>query len=414
MKKEYSYLVAGRFLVDLLKEKGIIYSKEDLRRFNIGLLNIAQTLETDYDFKLKRISEPYYMGYYFQIWLNKETGGNSLYSAISGTDFSDENKHEHEAMHKYKLSFPDVMPFFSPNKNVKFENYVRINSKLKDKIDITIDPNLSPDELKQLDDNLILLMNLTFNFYYEHEKKIISFYKKLFVIKKDKNYPVNSVWGADEMQYDYYRRRWIEICKMTKPDSIDNDNAVAFFDGLLQELEDVDFNGKKDRDSWEKEDEKIIRTSKLITITSGIATLFSTAEEFSEDDNIILVFSEIAEKGVSLPNIIKFVLKIVRLFIPVMVTAISAHHTYLVQKSEREAHRETWLRHRLYYSKIIMEIEKFCSGSGEDYKAIRKYDKWKIHECVNKFQENITALKKEDYANFFKNMDCVNYDPEND
>lgn len=37
-----------------------------------------------------------------------------------------------------------------------------------------------------------------------------------------------------------------------------------------------------------------------------------------------------------------------------------------------------------------------------------------MHECINKFQENITALKKEDYANFFKNMNCVNYDTEND
>ncbi|MDE6034834.1 MAG: hypothetical protein K2G36_02880 [Ruminococcus sp.] len=410
MKIEYSYLVAGRFFVDLLKEKDIIYSKEDLRRFNIGLLN-TQNLKINPVFKLIKMAEPYYMGYYFQIWLNKQTNRDNTH--ISESEYSTDKKYEHESMRKYKLCFPDILPFFSPGKKVKFEDYIRINSELKDKIDITTDPNLTKDELKSLDDESIYLMGLAVDFFHEHKKMISVSYllnKKLFVINKNKSYPANSVWNADEMQYDYYHKRWIEICKMTKPDSINKDNAIAFFDGLLQELEDVDFNGKRDRDSWKKEDEKIIKTSKLITIISGFATLFSTAEEFSAEDDIISIFNEMIENSGDLPSVINFFIKLLGLVAPVIVMVISAKHTYLIQKSEREDHRETWLRHKLYYSKLIMEIEKFCSGSGNDYKAIKEINKWKIHECISKFQENIAKLKKEDYDNFFKNMDCVNYE----
>lgn len=258
MKIEYSYLVAGRFFVDLLKEKDIIYSKEDLRRFNIGLLN-TQNLKINPVFKLIKMAEPYYMGYYFQIWLNKQTNRDNTH--ISESEYSTDKKYEHESMRKYKLCFPDILPFFSPGKKVKFEDYIRINSELKDKIDITTDPNLTKDELKSLDDESIYLMGLAVDFFHEYKKMISVSYllnKELFVINKNKSYSANSVWNADEMQYDYYHKRWIEICEMTKPDSINKDNAIAFFDGLLQELEDVDFNGKRDRDSWKKEDEKII------------------------------------------------------------------------------------------------------------------------------------------------------------
>lgn len=312
---------------------------------------------------------------------------------------------------------PDVIPFFSPGKNIEFENYINIYSKLKDKIHITETSSLPQSELKSFNKELRLLMNLATVFFNKYKKLIVVSYllnKELFTINNGRNYPSNSVWNADEMQYNYYRKRWIEICGMAKSDSINKDNAVAFFDGLLQELEDVDFNGKKDRDSWKKEDEKIITSSKLITTISGIGAFFSTTEEFSGDDNIFSFLSEINESNYNLLDWVTFSFKCLGVIIPVIVTCISAHHTYLVQKSEREDHRETWLRHKLYYSKLIIEIEKFCSGSGDDYKAIKKDDKWKIHKCINKFQENIAKLKKEDYANFFKNMDCVNYDPEND
>lgn len=412
MKREYSYLVAGKIFVDLLKsEKNIIYSKEDFRHFNIGLLNIAQNLETKSGFKLINIAKPYYMGYYFQVWLNKETNGNDTYSNIIKTEYSTDKKHEQAFMRKYKLYFPDILPFFSPGKRVRLENYINIYLELED-VDITKDPSLLKDELELLNNELILLMNLAFAFFHKYKKMIGASYllnKELFVAKKNKSYPTNSVWNADEMQYDYYRKRWREICEMIKTDSINKDNAIAFFDSLLQELDDVDFNGKRDRDLWKKEDEKIIKTSKWITITSGIATLFSSAEEFSEDENIISALIELSENRCNLLNWTNFIFKCLGVIIPVIVTGISAHHTYLVQKSEREDHRETWLRHRLYYSKIIREIEKFCSGSGDDYKEIKEQDK--AQECINKFQENIAKLKKEDYDNFFKNMDCINYDP---
>lgn len=106
MKKEYSYLVAGRLLVDLLAEKGIVYNKEDLRRFNIGLLNTLSSKKKPH-FKFIKISKPYYMGYYFQIWIDKKIRKNpNKYSDISGGICSQHNEHEREFMRKYKLFFP--------------------------------------------------------------------------------------------------------------------------------------------------------------------------------------------------------------------------------------------------------------------------------------------------------------------
>ena len=181
-------------------------------------------------------------------------------------------------------------------------------------------------------------------------------------------------WKAEKIKLDYYKKHWDHLVENGCIDRVDED----FFDGVLQEIYDVSRSATTHRKkhSWYTA-LTTYTLPVLITLASALFTAFSSKNSSSA---ICLIFGIIS-------------------------TTLSALLTAVINLSEVLAHRETWLRHRLYYSVLMEETESFCERIGE-------YNEIDDSAAVRKYMDNIRRLRKKDYSNFFTNMGCTNFEEE--
>ncbi len=181
-------------------------------------------------------------------------------------------------------------------------------------------------------------------------------------------------WQAEQLKLDYYIRHWGYLVENGCVDKVDED----FFDGVIQEIRDVSrsANTHRKKHSWYT----ALTTYTLpvmITLASAVFTAFSSRNSSSA---ICLIFGIIS-------------------------TTLSALLTAVTNLSEVLAHRETWLRQRLYYSVLMEETESFCE-------RIAEYTELDDSLAVRRYMDNIRRLRKKDYSNFFTNMGCTNFEEE--
>lgn len=181
-------------------------------------------------------------------------------------------------------------------------------------------------------------------------------------------------WKAENIKLDYYRKHWDHLVENGCIDSFDED----FFDGVMQEIRDVSksANTHRKKHGWYTA-LTTYTLPVLITLASAIFTAFSSKNSSSA---ICLIFGIIS-------------------------TTLSALLTAVTNLSEVLAHRETWLRQRLYYSVLMEETESFCERIGE-------YTELDDSIAVRHYMDNIRRLRKKDYSNFFTNMGCTNFEEE--
>lgn len=181
-------------------------------------------------------------------------------------------------------------------------------------------------------------------------------------------------WSAEKVKLRFYEARWKQLVDKgcVYPEEID------FFKGVLTELQDVTCSAAQHKKLHESITDIICKLPVLITIFSALATSLS-----------VLVDQTIHGKWV--------------VFILGSVSTLSSACLAAVNEYEkRSAHRETWLRQRLFYSKLMDETEAFCEKLG-------KYEEISDRATVKTYMNEIRLLRKKDYENFFSNMGCSNY-----
>ncbi len=184
----------------------------------------------------------------------------------------------------------------------------------------------------------------------------------------------NVQWKAEKVKLDYYRKHWEKLVDEGFVDSSDTD----FFSGVLQEIEDVSRNSRshKRKHGW-----YTALTTYTLPVAITLASAFFTAFSNKYEGSLMCII------------------------LGIISTTLSALLTALSNLSEVLAHKETWLRQRLYYSMLMEETEAFCEH-------IDGYAEIDNTVAVRRYMDNIRRLRKKDYSNFFTNMGCTNFEKE--
>ena len=185
----------------------------------------------------------------------------------------------------------------------------------------------------------------------------------------------NSKWKAENTKIQYYKYKWLEIIKKTKLSNSDK----AFFQGVIDEILDVTESAAEHRDKHCKITFFECYMPIIITVFSAVVTALQQFESESRALTWVVFSFGIAS------------------------TLISASLAAINQYSERKAHKESWLRQRLYYSVLMSETEQFCE-------KINEYEPLTNYNAVKRYMQRIEMLRKKDYENFFTNMGCSNFE----
>lgn len=368
-------MVIGKIVLDCLRDKKkMLYDSEDIRRFNIGLLSIG----TSKLCLVRRIvsffslSDSYIIGYYLQKFINENKTEINLNNDVLNDNMNNSDNYFES---KYQLALPEVKPYFSTPCGIYLNDYMDVYYNYKNcKINRTI------NNVEKLEKKFI---GLAYKFYKTNRFRIRKGLRKRFV--KNKRY---IKWSSDNTKNNYYRKRWNYICNEAyKGNNEEISNLNIFFDGLIEELNNILAQSDKMCIGWNWDEKLIIFSSTAVTILNAIVATVSASNDESND-----------------------CLHIVVMVFAVLATTVSAINSAFSLFKNHHGYRETWLRHQLNYSRFTAEIENFCECIG-DYKIESNLtniqDKYK--DNINKFQTRIAELRKIDYKNFFTNMDCINF-----
>ena len=368
-------MIIGKIVLDCLRDKKkMFYNSEDIRRFNIGLLSIgtSKLCFVRRKVSLFSLSDPYIIGYYLQKFIDENIKEINLNIDLLNDNM---NNSDNYFKSKYQLILPEVKPYFSTPCGIYLNDYMDVyynykNSKI----------NRAIDNVEELEKKFI---ELAYKFYKKNRFRIRKGLRVRFI--KNRRY---IKWSSDNTKNNYYRKRWNYICKQAYGNAGDElYDLNIFFNGLIEELNNISVQSDNMRKGWNKDEKRIIRSSTLVTIINAIVTAISASKVESNDclHILVMVFS-------------------------VLATTVSAINSAFSLFKNHHGYRETWLRHQLNYSRLTAEIESFCECIG-DYKIennlTNNQDKYK--ENINKFQTRIAELRKVDYENFFTNMDCINF-----
>lgn len=359
-------------IIDCLKGDKIFATQEDEDKFIVGLFSEEQRFGLFKNgkpfpyFRIKRALKkdflnPFLLGYAFKVFLDKKADRSCTSFEIKETSTGSESV--------YTIFLPDYAKY-STLRSYSFKSlypfaWYGVKKKLGD---------------------VKLTRYLDVKDEYEAFKNIKPFLNDVARRKHKRNKCRKSCsekWAADQLKMNYYRNRFSSICKKADLEDDDLKDAELFFQALEQELVDIDKRAKDHYDKNRKFFKWIMLLSLFITVVNAVnAALGNLSTILGQNNFIINLFS---------------------LILPIVAVIFSSVQVFVQSKYKDSQPKETWLRHRMNYSILSEELEHFCEGLG-DYQDISSDNSEEVKEIINKFQEKIAKIRKNDYMRFFANM----------
>lgn len=401
------YMACGKKVLEILiHQKKVCFNNEMIRKFMIGILvSISKRIENNPDKIFEKTGnktenklnilrlDPFIIGCTLGYVPDKKMKSDSEWDI----KISDDKKLQIAKIlwQRFNLEIEECQLFLSPINDFSSSEYISLYHKLCNYKEI----------MDEVDENSI--SETTVDKAITYEKKCVEyaerFYKKWLrfvgkwefrivnrfsLVKK-----IEDKWSADAIKMEYYERCWSIICKKAGADV----NSDLFFSGLKTEIDDINRRASDMCTKRNKEQSRIITFSILATIFNALATGLTSISEYELEKEV----------GSELWKSIINAAPLITLAISTSFTALFTGFNYFKEHNDYE---ETWLRHQLNRSRLTGELEKFCEGLGE-YSCIDKNNnKEEIRKAIRTFQKNIYLLRKQDDANFFSNMNCINFD----
>lgn len=363
-------LVCARMAIDCLKGDKILATQEDEDKFIVGLFSEERKFGLFKKgkpfpyFRCKRalkkdIFNPFLLGYAFKVFLEKKADCSSFSNEIKET--SDGSDYE------YTISLPDyakysVLRSYSLKTLYPFAWYWVKNELNASQVTRYLDVKCKNKTFKTIKPFLDDVARRKFKQF------------KCWKVGSEK-------WSADQLKMNYYRNRYNSICKKANLKDDDLREAKLFFQALEQELTDINNRAGDHYQKNRRFFKWIMLLSLFITVVNAINAALETSDKLFGEE----------------------VLKWILFVLPLLAVIFSSIQVYVQSKFKDFQPKETWLRHRMNFSILSEELEHFCEGLGE-YKDISSDDSKKVKETINKFQEKIAKIRKNDYMRFFANM----------
>lgn len=192
-------------------------------------------------------------------------------------------------------------------------------------------------------------------------------------------------WSADAKAIKSYRKLWKNI--ISSSDEDDFKLYSDFMEQVITEINDADRIGSEHLKRWKKSKRRAI----LLPVVSAVftATLAFDLDSFNE----------------WLPDKYKGAFKIFFIVLSVLAALLTAWES--ATKDNGNEDRETWLRQKHYLAKLKLETENFLyNWDTKNQESDNDTPQNRLNDYINK----IVELRKEDWSNFFDNMNCPNYD----
>ncbi len=392
MLKYTAYLICGKMLLSCIEQnEQVRLDAEMTNSFLIGMLIPQGQKIADEVKKIKiRKASPFELGCKFRRFLDQAEDFAKLDENISNDEALAKSA---KLWKKYKLHLPECAMFLSPLKSVSAFSYLPVYDEICHELAEMKKESCTADKVCSVSDIEECCGKEAEQFYKNKVRKKWKCKNKKKITKKQKN--SEKKWPADAVKMRYYEDCWQDICKRAGFDDKADPDQELFFAGLQKEIEYVSTRSSTMLTNRNKEQKKIIVYSLRATIFNAAATGLTVISDSIVDDT-------------NFPELVKICTKAVPITLSIIATAYTAFFTAYNLMKEHNAYEETWLRHQLHFSRLTGELEKFCEGIGE-YEGVYQ-DKDSAKNAVIRFQKNIYLLRKQDYANFFTNMNCINYD----
>lgn len=394
MLKHTAYLLCGKTLLSCIEQnEQMRLDAEMINSFLIGMLipqdqNKNITDEVD-KIKIKKASS-FELGCKFRRFLDQSNNLAKLSKGISNNEALIKSA---KLWKKYRLCLPECAMFLSPLKSVSAFSYLPVYDEICLKLAEMKKESCTAGKACSVSEIEECCGTEAEKFYRDHVRRKWKCKNKKKITKKQKN--SEKKWSADAVKMQYYEDCWHEICSRAEFDDKTDPDLELFFAGLKKEIENVSTRSSTMLTNRNEEQKKIIVYSLKATIFNAAATGLTVISDSIVDDT-------------NFPEPVKIFTKAVPITLSIIATACTAFFTAYNLMKEHNAYEETWLRHQLHFSRLTGEMEKFCEGIGE-YEGVYQ-DKDSAKKAINCFQKNIYLLRKQDYANFFTNMNCINYD----
>lgn len=245
-------MIIGKIVLDILHDKkNIAFNSDEIRKFNIGLLSIGTSkLPCIRKFLCNFfIPNPFLLGYRLQKFINKKASSN-LEKLLSN---SQRNCTDLMFQNKYELILPEITPYFSLPRCFDLNDYLEVQHKYKES---KIDKNKC-DDAEKLEKEFVSMANKFCN------KKFLRVRK---ISKTDVKLRKKISWSAENTKNTYYKERWNLICQQAYNGNSDEiHNLDIFFNGLMEELDNIRAYSNKACIGWKRDEKRIIIASVLVT-----------------------------------------------------------------------------------------------------------------------------------------------------
>lgn len=405
------YMIYAKKVIEILEQqKRVYFNNEMTRRFMIGvLISIDKRFEACGSNPFKITEEgileselmllrtnPFMLGCLLGHMPDVQMETDSTWNGMVGAANNEHLKVAKRLWQRFNLKPEDYQLFLSPIDSFSPSAYITIYHELyeyKKQMDAVDEKDLADEVVKK---EALKYEEACVKYAERFYKKWLrSIWKWEFQLgqKFSAKKRLENKWSADAVKMDYYQKRWCDICKKA---GIQNDMQLElFFEGLRKEIEDVSARSGDMLKKRNKEQRKIIWFPFWATVFNAVAAGVTGICDF--------VFEE---EGMPLGW--QVTMKVIPFSFAVAATVFSALLTANNLFKEHHAYEETWLRHQLNLSRLTGELEKFCEGLGV-YSGVNSAESEKVIDAIRTFQRNIYLLRKQDYANFFNNMNCINY-----
>lgn len=226
-------------------------------------------------------------------------------------------------------------------------------------------------------------------------------------------------WSADGMAFDRYRMLWNKKIEEAGEKAKPYKDYIEYVISVM-----------KDANRWSGQHLKQWKSyKKHAIILPALAALLSAAAAAYTSESFLNLFKD-------KQDIVK-VIQICFLLVSAVASCITAIEN--ATKDSGNEPRETWLRQKHLYAKLDLETKRYLYNLG-DYKITAENNtltsqvaqpvqngqpaqpaqtvpdeqkkKEKAMELLRLYVKKIGDLQKEDWSNFFTNMNCPNYDKE--
>lgn len=226
-------------------------------------------------------------------------------------------------------------------------------------------------------------------------------------------------WSADGMAFDRYRMLWNKKIEKAGEEAKPYKDYIEYVISVM-----------KDANHWSGQHLKQWKSyKKRAIILPALAALLSAAAAAYTSESFLNLFKD-------KQDIVK-IIQICFLLVSAVASCITAIEN--ATKDSGNEPRETWLRQKHLYAKLDLETKRYLYNLG-DYKITAENNtltaqaaqpvqngqpaqpaqtvpdeqkkQEKAMELLRLYVKKIGDLQKEDWSNFFTNMNCPNYDKE--